>query len=158
MPQKAIIGEIYKIGLPAIVMQALMSVMTYGVNILLGAVSTNLVTAYGVYYKIQQFVFFAAFGLNNALIPITAYNYGKGNKERMRESIRYGILYTVVIMACGTLLLEGAETGIASLFRLSEETQRLCALAMRIIAIGYVFAGANIALQGLLQAFGHGGH
>lgn len=75
-PEKAVILSIYQVGMPAIVMQALMSLMAYGINMIFGRVSGNLVTAYGVYYKIQQFVFFAAFGLNNALIPIVAFNYG----------------------------------------------------------------------------------
>lgn len=79
-PQKDIILHIYQIGIPAIILQALMSFMTYGVNIILAGISENYVTAYGVYYKIQQFAFFAGFGLNNALIPLVAYNYGKGDK------------------------------------------------------------------------------
>ncbi|WHH61163.1 MATE family efflux transporter [Petroclostridium sp. X23] len=70
-----------------------MSFMTCGVNIIFGAVSSVAVTAYGVYYKIQQFVFFAAFGLNNALIPIVAFNHGKKDKERMNDGIKYGVVY-----------------------------------------------------------------
>ena len=87
-PQKKIIGEIYAVGVPAIVMQALMSFMTYGVNVILIRVSEEAVTAYGVYYKLQQFALFAAFGLNNAQIPIVAYNYGMGDKKRINDGIK----------------------------------------------------------------------
>lgn len=86
-PKKRIIKDIYIVGIPAILMQALMSFMTYGVNIIFISVSTAAVTAYGVYYKIQQFVFFAAFGLNNAIIPIVSFNYGMKNKQRVKEGI-----------------------------------------------------------------------
>ena len=86
-PKKRIIKDIYIVGIPAILMQALMSFMTYGVNIIFISVSTAAVTAYGVYYKIQQFVFFAAFGLNNAIIPIVSFNYGMRNKQRVKEGI-----------------------------------------------------------------------
>lgn len=93
-------------GIPAILMQALMSFMTYGVNIIFGAVSASAVTAYGVYYKIQQFVFFAAFGMNNAMIPIIGFNYGMKDKKRVNDGIKYGMIYTLIIMAIGLIGLQ----------------------------------------------------
>lgn len=93
-PIPAIIKAIYKIGAPAILMQALMSIMAYGINIIFGMISVSLVTAFGIYYKIQQFVFFAAFGINNALIPIVAFNYGKKDEKRVRDGIKFGLIYT----------------------------------------------------------------
>ena len=155
-PKRAIINEIYKVGLPAIIMQALMSFMTYGVNIIFGAVSSAAVTAYGVYYKIQQFVFFAAFGMNNALIPIESYNYGKRDRKRVDEGIKYGMIYTLLIMAVGLLGLQIFADQLAGIFSVAPETQKLCVLAIRIVTIGYLFAGANIAYQGIFQALGCG--
>lgn len=155
-PNKAVIGEIYKIGFPAIIMQALMSIMTYGINIIFGRVGDNVVTAYGVYYKIQQFVFFAAFGLNNALIPILAFNYGMGNRQRMKDGIKYGILYTLIIMLIGAVGLQVFAKQLMSVFSLSANTMVLSVMAIRIITLGYLFAGANIAFQGIFQAFGNG--
>jgi putative MATE family efflux protein len=155
-PNRAIIVEIYKIGVPAIIMQALMSFMTYGVNIIFGRVSDAVVTAYGVYYKIQQFVFFAAFGMNNALIPIIAFNYGMKDKKRAKEGIKYGLLYTLLIMAAGAVLLQALAKPIIGAFALSEGTVQLCVTAIRVITWGYLFAGANIAFQGIFQAFGRG--
>lgn len=156
IPSGGLIKDIYKIGFPAIMMQALMSFMTYGVNIIFGQVSSAVVTAYGIYYKIQQFVFFAALGLNNAIIPILSFNYGKRDKKRINQTIRVGMIYTLVVMAIGILLLEVFAKQIAGVFALSGEIQNLCVLAMRIIAVGYLFAGANMAYQGIYQAMGAG--
>lgn len=155
-PEKKVIIEIYKIGFPAIIMQALMSFMTYGVNIILGFVSTAAVTAYGVYYKIQQFVFFAAFGMNNAMIPVIGFNYGMRDKVRVKEGIRYGMLYTLVIMAVGAVGLFVFAHPLIGVFSVSVQTQELCIKALRIIVCGYLFAGANIAFQGIFQALGYG--
>jgi putative MATE family efflux protein len=158
LPNRAIITEIYKIGIPAIIMQALMSVMTYGVNIIFGRVSDAAVTAYGIYYKIQQFIFFAAFGLNNALIPIIGFNYGMKDKQRVKDGIKYGMIYTLIVMLLGAILLQVTGRTLLTFFALSETTAALCLGAIRIITLGYLFAGANIAFQGIFQAFGNGVH
>ena len=155
-PKKRIIKDIYIVGVPAILMQALMSFMTYGVNIIFISVSTAAVTAYGVYYKIQQFVFFAAFGLNNAIIPIVSFNYGMRNKQRVKEGIFYGMMYTLIIMGIGLAFLQIFAHQVAGIFALSPDIQKLCITSIRIITIGYLFAGANIAYQGIFQALGCG--
>ncbi|MDD3219422.1 MAG: MATE family efflux transporter [Lachnospiraceae bacterium] len=150
------VGAIYKIGLPAIIMQALMSVMTYGINIIFGGVSMACVTAYGIFYKIQQFLFFAAFGLRDAITPIVSFNYGMGSKKRVKSGIRYGLIYTLLIMIVGIVVLQVFAEPLVAVFGLSDETADLCILAIRIITAGFVFAGGNIALQGVLQALGCG--
>ena len=155
-PQKKIIGEIYAVGVPAIVMQALMSFMTYGVNVILIRVSEEAVTAYGVYYKLQQFALFAAFGLNNAQIPIVAYNYGMGDKKRINDGIKYGYIYTVAIMAICTVIFECFADVIVNIFSLADETRKLCVTATRFIATGFPFIGANVSYQGIFQALGKG--
>lgn len=151
-----VVKEIYAIGFPAIIMQALMSVMTYGVNIIFGAVSTAAVTAYGIFYKVQQFIFFAGFGLRDAITPIVAFNYGMGNQSRVKQARFYGIFYTEVIMLAGTIVLQVFASPLTAVFGLSAETAKLCVLAMRIISVGFLCAGANIALQGIFQALGCG--
>ena len=98
-PSKRLIQQIYTIGLPAIIAQALMSVMTYGLNLIFGAVSENAVTAYGLYYKIQQFLLFAAFGLRDAITPIVSFNYGMRDKQRVNLGIKYGMLYDPALLA-----------------------------------------------------------
>lgn len=155
-PSGKLILQIYTIGLPAIIAQALMSVMTYGLNRILGTVSESMVTAYGLYYKIQQFILFAAFGLRDAITPIVSYSHGMGSKSRIRAGIRYGMLYTFIIMVMGTLLIEMFAVPLSSLFHLAPETEALCVSAMRIISISFVFAGVNIAFQGIFQALDGG--
>ena len=153
---KGIVKEIYVIGLPAIIMQALMSFMTYGVNLIFGTVSQAAVTAYGIFYKIQQFIFFAGFGLRDAITPIVSFNFGMGNKKRVKQGIFYGILYTEIIMLVGMIGLEVFASPLIGLFAMSKETEELCVLAARMIATGFLFAGGNIAIQGVFQALGCG--
>ena len=154
--EMSIVREIYVIGLPAIIMQALMSFMTYGVNIIFGNVSQAAVTAYGIFYKIQQFIFFAGFGLRDAITPMVSFNYGKGDKERVKQGIFYGILYVGIIMLVGVVGLEFFARPLAGMFEMSKETESLCILATKIIATGFLFAGGNIAIQGVFQALGCG--
>ncbi|MDE6221517.1 MAG: polysaccharide biosynthesis C-terminal domain-containing protein, partial [Lachnospiraceae bacterium] len=155
-PERGIVKEIYAIGLPAIIMQALMSFMTYGVNIIFGTVSQAAVTAYGIFYKIQQFIFFAGFGLRDAITPIVSFNYGMGDQKRVKQGIFYGLLYTEVIMLAGLVGLELFAKPLIGLFAMSEETEGLCVMAAKIIATGFLFAGGNIAIQGVFQALGCG--
>lgn len=155
-PDGKIIKGIYAIGLPAIIAQALMSFMTYGLNIILGTISEAAVTAYGLYYKIQQFILFAAFGLRDAITPIVSFNHGMQSKSRVSEGIKYGMMYTLVIMVIGLAAIEIFANPLAAIFGLSGETQELCIGAMRVVSISFIFAGANIAYQGIFQALDSG--
>lgn len=155
-PHGRIVKEIYSIGLPAIIAQALMSIMTYGMNIILGGIGENLVTAYGLYYKIQQFILFAAFGLRDAITPIVSFNHGLQDKSRIKDGMKYGMLYTTMIMVIGIIVLEVFATPFSAIFGLSGETQALCIDAMHIITISFIFAGANVAFQGIFQALDSG--
>lgn len=155
-PSGKIIKDIYSIGLPAIIAQALMSVMTYGLNVILVNVSENMVTAYGLYYKIQQFVLFAAFGLRDAITPIVSFNHGMRDNARIKDGIKYGMRYTLVIMVIGLVIIEAFASPFAKLFGLSGETEALCTSAMRVVSISFIFAGANVAFQGIFQALDGG--
>lgn len=155
-PSANIIRGIYAIGFPAIIAQALMSFMTYGFNIILVRVDEALVTAYGLFYKIQQFILFAAFGLRDAITPIISFSHGMKNKERIRDGIRYGLQYTVGIMLIGMVLLEVFARPFSGIFGLSGFTQSLCISAMRIISLSFIFAGLNVAFQGIFQALDAG--
>ena len=155
-PSSKIIKDIYSIGLPAIIAQALMSVMTYGLNVILVGVSENMVTAYGLYYKIQQFILFAAFGLRDAITPIVSFNHGMRTKERIKLGIKYGMKYTLTIMRVGLIVLEIFATPFSRVFGLSGETENLCISAMRVIYVSFIFAGANVAFQGIFQALDSG--
>ncbi len=155
-PDAGLIRGIYSIGLPAIIAQALMSVMTYGLNVILGEISEGAVTAYGLYYKVQQFILFAAFGLRDAITPIVSFNYGMQDKRRIKDGIKYGLLYTLIIMIFGTILLEIFPELLANMFGLSGQTFDMCVSAMRVISVSFVFAGSNVAFQGIFQALDRG--
>lgn len=155
-PSGRIIKDIYSIGFAAIISQALMSVMTYLLNVILVGIGENMVTAYGLYYKIQQFILFAAFGLRDAITPIVSFNYGMGSRKRVNEGIKYGLIYTLIIMAAGFIGLEIFAEPFAGIFGLTGDTKNLCVSAMRIISVSYMFAGVNIALQGVFQALESG--
>lgn len=151
-----IIKEIYQIGFPAIIAQALMSFMTYGLNILLVKISVPMQTAYGMYYKIQQFVLFAAFGLRDAITPVIAFSHGAGNKSRIRDGIKFGLLYTGILMIAGTIAAECTAGTFAHIFSMTGETETLFINAMHVISLSFLFAGLNIAFQGIYQALDGG--
>jgi len=155
-PDKAIVGEIMKVGAPAILMQGLTSVMTLGMNFILKGVSAAAVTAYGIYYKLQNFVFMPAYGLNNACVPIIGYNIGAKKMGRIKNTIRYAIMLVLAIMVAGVLLFQIFAEQIVGVFQLSPEFTRLCVTAIRIISCGFLFAGINVLMQGICQAMGGG--
>jgi len=153
-PDGEILKEIIKVGLPAIVMQGLTSVTTLGMNFILKSASA--VTAYGIYYKLQNFVFMPSYGVNNACIPIIGYNIGAKNKKRVKNTIKYSALIVFTIMVIGTIAFQVFAEPIVGIFKLSDEFTSLCVTAIRIITIGFVFAGINVLLQGICQAMGGG--
>lgn len=153
-PDLTIIREIYAIGLPAIIAQALMSIMVYVMNLILKFMPAAQ-TAYGLFYKVQQFVLFLAFGLRDAITPIIAYGYGMGSKKRILDGIKYGLLYTMALMILGIAITEGLPGAFATLFNAGSSREYFIG-AMRIISISFLFAGVNVAYQGIYQALDGG--
>ena len=153
-PEPSVIKEIYAIGLPAIIAQALMSIMVYAMNLIL-KFNPSAQTAYDLFYKVQQFVLFLAFGLRDAITPIIAFAYGMGSKKRINDGIRYGLLYTVVLMVFGIAITEIFPDAFATLFNAGQSREYFIG-AMRIISISFLFAGINIAYQGIYQALDGG--
>ena len=153
-PSARTMKEIYSIGLPAIIAQALMSIMVYAMNLIL-KFNPSAQTAYGLFYKVQQFVLFLAFGLRDAITPIIAFAYGMGSKKRIKDGIRYGLIYTIALMILGVLITEIFPNAFASLFNAGQSRAYFIG-AMRIISISFVFAGINVAYQGIYQALNGG--
>lgn len=153
-PNKRIIKEIYSIGLPAIIAQALMSFMVYAMNLIL-KFDASAQTAYGLFYKVQQFVLFMAFGLRDAITPIIAFSYGMQNKQRVKDGIKCGLIYTIVLMVLGTLITELFPNFFATLFNAGQSRIYFISV-IRIISISFLFAGVNIAFQGVYQALNGG--
>lgn len=155
-PSFIMIKNIYAVGAPAIVMQSLNSLMALGVNVILIRLSATAVAAFGIYIKVQNFVFMPAFGLNNAVIAVAAFNYGLRSEKRIRETMKYGMIYAVSIMLVGTLAVQLLAVPILGLFNASPELLAVGGAAMRIISLSYIFTAYLVIAQGIFQALGNG--
>ena len=153
-PDGKIIKEIYAIGLPAIIAQALMSIMVYVMNLIL-KFDASAQTAYGLFYKVQQFVLFLAFGLRDAITPILAFAYGMRSKKRIQDGMKYGIIFTIGLVILGIFITEVFSGQFAALFNAGSSREYFVG-AMRIISISFLFAGINVAYQGIYQALDGG--
>ncbi len=153
-PDIKIIGNIYKIGVPSIAMVAIGSFMTFCFNKILLAFSSTAAAVFGVYFKLQSFVFMPIFGLNNGVIPIIAFNYGARNKDRITQCLRFGCVIAVSIMALGTLLMWLMPETMLRLFDASEDMMGIGVPALRIISTHFVLAGLSINLGAAFQALG----
>lgn len=154
-PDFEIIGMIYKIGIPSMVMQAIGSVMTYGMNRILISFSSTAAAVFGVYFKLQSFIFMPVFGMNNGLVPILAYNYGAGKRDRFIKALKCGIAYAIAIMMLGILAFQTIPHVLFGLFDASENMLSIGVPALRIISISYFFAGFCIICGTAFQALGN---
>lgn len=155
-PNLRIIGEIYRVGFPSIIMQSIGSFMTIGLNAILIAFSEVAVTVLGVYFKIQSFVFMPVFGMSNALIAIVGYNYGAKNRKRIHETLNFAILLAVAMMAVGVILFMAIPEPLLLMFKASAEMLAIGVPALRIISVCFIFAGVSISLTSVFQAVGNG--
>ncbi len=154
-PDLRVIGTIYKVGAPSIVMQSIGSVMTYGMNLILAAYGVAQ-TVFGLYFKLQSFIFMPVFGLNNGMVPIIAYNYGAGNKKRVTATIKLSVLFAVSIMFAGLAVMEVFPTQLLGLFNAEAELLAVGVPALRIICLSFIFAGYCIVAGSVFQALGNG--
>ena len=132
------------------------SVMTYCVNRILDGFSSTAVAVFGVYFKLQSFFFMPVFGLNNAMVPLIAYNYGARRPARMKQTIRWAIIYACSIMAVGLLLMQLMPDVFLRLFDASDDMLRIGVPALRTISLAFVGAGYAIVLSSTFQALGKG--
>lgn len=153
-PDGAIIGQIYTIGIPSIIMQAIGSVMNYGMNRILISFTSTATAVFGVYFKLQSFIFMPVFGLNNGVIPIMAYNYGAGNKERVTKTLKHSITYAVCIMIVGLIIFQVIPSPLLKLFNASDTMLAIGIPALRIISISFILAAICIACGSCFQALG----
>lgn len=151
-----IIKGIYAVGIPSIMMMAITSITTYGINSILSKFSSTAIAVFGVYFKLQSFVFMPVFGLNNGMVPIIAYNYGAKQKNRLVETIKLSIIYASGIMVIGLGLVQFFPDKILELFNASDEMLNIGIPALRIISLSYIFAGISIVSSSVYQAFGNG--
>ena len=151
----AMVKNIYRIGLPSIVMMSIGSIMVFGVNRILISFTTTATAVFGAYFKLQSFIFMPVFGLNNGMVPIVAYNYGAKNPERVKRTIKLSILSAMTIMAVGLAIFELFPGFLLSFFDASENMLAIGTPALRIIALAFVFAGFCIIAGSVFQAIGN---
>ncbi len=160
-PSREIIKGIYSVGLPSIIMQSIGSVMVFGMNQILIAFTATATAVFGIYFKLQSFIFMPVFGLNNGMVPIVAYNYGAQKPERITRTVKLAMAYAVGIMAVGFALFQLFPDVFLSLFEAEgEDAGDLLTIgvpALRIISISFLMAGFCIVSSSVFQALGHGG-
>ena len=155
-PSKSVIAEIYRVGIPSILLASIGSVMTYLMNLILGAFTMTAVAVFGVYFKLNSFIFMPVFGMNNALVPIIAYNYGARNRKRITGTLKRGVIIILCIMTFGTILFEVFPEFLLGLFNASPEMLEIGIPALRIIAIHFPVAAICIIFMSCFQALGMG--
>lgn len=149
-----IIGTIYAVGIPTIIMQSIGSVMTYCMNRILIEFSSTATAVFGVYFKLQSFFFMPVFGLNNGITPIIAYNYGAGQRKRMLKTIKLSMLVAFCLTFIGFLCFEGITQILLGMFNASDELLTIGVPALRIIGIHYLIAWFCIVSGTVFQALG----
>lgn len=155
-PDLPVIGKIYSVGIPSIIMQAIGSVMTYGMNRILISFSSTAAAVFGVYFKIQSFIFMPVFGLNNGMVPIIAYNYGAGKRERVVKTLKLAVTYAMGIMLFGLLLFHSVPDLFLKMFAASDHMMEIGVPALRIISLHFPLAAIGIVFSSFYQALGNG--
>ena len=156
LPDIRVIGNIYKVGAPSILLGSIGSLLTYLINLILGSFTTTAIAVYGVYFKLQSFIFMPVFGLNNGIVPIVAYNYGARKKDRITRAIKLCALAAIAIMTVGLLIFEIFPSQLLSLFKASDEMKSIGIPALRRIALHFPVAAVCITLISVFQALGKG--
>ena len=155
-PNSEIISHIYAVGIPSIIMASIGSVMTFGMNKILIAFSSTATAVFGIYFKLQSFVFMPVFGLNNGTVPIIAYNYGAGKPDRIMGTLKLAAMYAVTIMLIGLAIVQLIPDKLLMIFSASDTMLSIGIPALRTISLSFLFAGFSIVCSSMFQALGHG--
>lgn len=155
-PSGKLMGEITAISIPSIIMSCISSLTCFVMNMILITFSSTAVAVFGVYFKLQSFVFMPVFGLNNGTVPIIAYNYGAGKPDRIMGTIKLAAVYATTIMLCGFAVFQLMPDKLLMIFSASDTMLSIGIPALRIISISFLFAGCSIVCTSLFQALGHG--
>lgn len=157
-PDGPAIREIYRVGIPSIIMQSITSVMTFGLNKILFVFTPTATAVFGAYFKLQSFVFMPVFGLNNGMVPIVAYNYGAAKPKRVKKTIALALTTAVVIMALGLAAFQLFPGELVGLFNSSAKMVSIAIPALRIISLGFLMAAFGIISCSVFQAIGNPVH
>ncbi len=153
-PNKRHIKQIYAVGLPSILMQSIGSVMVFGINQILIRFGTTAVSVFGIYFKLQSFVYMPVFGFNNGTVPIVAYNYGAARPDRIQKAVRLGLLIAFSIMVVGTVIFWAIPGPLLLMFDAKENMLQIGVHALRVISLAFPMAAISIVLTGVFQALG----
>lgn len=156
LPQKKIVAAIYKVGVPSILMIAIGSVMTFLMNKILIAFTATATAVFGVYFKLNSFIFMPIFGMNNGMVPIIAYNYGAKKHDRIIKTIKHSIIYAMSIMVLGLVIFQVFPKQLLEMFNASEDMLSIGIPALRLISLSFIAAGFGIVTLSVLQALGQG--
>lgn len=155
-PDIRVINEIFKIGLPSILMNSIGSFMTATFNKIIMPLSEYAVNVFGIYFKLQSFIFMPVFGFNNGMISIVSYNYGARKKKRTLRTIKLGLVYAVSMMLVGFGIFQIFPNALLSMFNMNTEAINTVGVpALRTISISFIFAGFSIICSAVFQAFGY---
>ncbi len=157
-PDIKIIGRILSVGIPSTIMSAISSLLTFGMNLILLKVlkSATGVSVYGIYFKLQSFIFMPVFGLVNGMIPIIAFNYGARDKKRIMHTIFLSLGCATAYMLLGLIVFQAIPVELLSIFNASAELKSLGVYALRIISLSFVLAGFDVIILAVFQALGNG--
>lgn len=155
-PSGVIIRKIYAVGVPSIIMSSIGSVMTFGMNKILGVFNSTAVAVFSAYFKLESFIFMPVFGLNNGIVPIIAYNYGARKPERISRTVKLGVLYALLIMAVGVALFWIVPRQLLGIFNASAQMLEIGVPALRVISLSFLFAAFGIVTSSVCQALGRG--
>lgn len=155
-PDTRVIKKIYSVGVPSILMASIGSIMTFGMNKILIGFSTTAAAVFGVYFKLQSFIFMPVFGLNNGLVPIVAYNYGARRPQRIIQTIKLSMVYATGMMALGFAAFQLFPQSLLSIFNASDTMLSIGIPALKIISLHFILAGYSIICSSTFQALGHG--
>lgn len=152
--KKEVLKPVFIVGVPSILMQSIGSIMVFLMNKILMGFTSTATAVFGVYFKLQSFIFMPVFGLNNGLIPIVAYNYGAGHKDRIKKTMKLGVIYAVSIMLIGLIVAELIPGTLLKMFNASDKLLEIGIPAIRIICSHFVIAGFSIVASGVFQGLG----
>lgn len=153
---KSILKDIYKVGIPTMILESVSSFITLILNRVLGNYSDNAISVWGIYGQLQKFVIIIVYGFNYGMIPIIAYNWGAKNKDRILEVIKVFIKISIVVTVIGQLIFLIGTKQIIQIYNVSEDVLNIAIPAFRILSIGFIFAGISLTLSATFQAFGNG--
>ena len=150
------VKAIYTIGVPSICMASIGSIMTFGMNKILIAFTSTAAAVFGVYFKLQSFIFMPVFGMNNGMVPIIGFNYGARKPDRLMATMKLATKYAMTMMTTGTIIFWAFTPQLLGIFNASEQMLEIGIPALRLISLSFLLAGFNIIRISTMQALGHG--